>query len=177
MEYFQEKLFVYCKLVFHCIFLLTFYIQYNHFQKQPSRGVLKKRCFENMQQIYRRISMLKCDFNKIDFQWNMKPKVIRKAIRIFFFQCVKWRAFLKLPTNRPPTNRPPTKCTDHQPNNHQPIRNMRTRNSITNFIWISDKKIQDLVMNSISRMWVIILWSKPERVTEKIKSLKVKFIK
>ena len=35
------------------------------FQKQPSRGVLIKRCSENMQQIYRRTSMPKCDFNKV----------------------------------------------------------------------------------------------------------------
>ena len=34
-------------------------------QKQPSRGVLMKRCSENMQQIYRRTSMPKCDFNKV----------------------------------------------------------------------------------------------------------------
>ena len=33
-------------------------------QKQPSRGVPKKRCSENMQQSYRRTPMLKCDFNK-----------------------------------------------------------------------------------------------------------------
>ena len=33
-------------------------------QKQPPRGVLKKRCSENMQQIYRRTPILKCDFNK-----------------------------------------------------------------------------------------------------------------
>ena len=32
-------------------------------QKQPSRGVLKKRYPENMQQVYR--PMPKCDFNKI----------------------------------------------------------------------------------------------------------------
>ena len=31
----------------------------------PSRGVLKKRCLENMQQIYRRTPMPKCDFNKV----------------------------------------------------------------------------------------------------------------
>ena len=37
-------------------------------QKQPSRGVSKKRCSENMQQIYRRTHMPKCDFNKIAFQ-------------------------------------------------------------------------------------------------------------
>ena len=39
----------------------TFYTQ-----DQPSRGVLRKRCSENMQQIYRRPPMLKCDFNKVD---------------------------------------------------------------------------------------------------------------
>ena len=33
-------------------------------QKQPSRGVLKKSCSENMQQIYRRTPILKFDFNK-----------------------------------------------------------------------------------------------------------------
>ena len=35
------------------------------FQKQPSRAVLRKRCSENMQQIYRRAPMSKCDFNKV----------------------------------------------------------------------------------------------------------------
>ena len=33
-------------------------------QKQPSRGPLRKRCPENMQQMYRRTPMPKCDFNK-----------------------------------------------------------------------------------------------------------------
>ena len=33
-------------------------------QKQPSRDFLRKRCFENMQQIYRRAPMGKCNFNK-----------------------------------------------------------------------------------------------------------------
>ena len=32
-------------------------------QKQPSRGVQRKRCSENMQQIYRRTPMAKCNFN------------------------------------------------------------------------------------------------------------------
>ena len=32
-------------------------------QKQPPRGVFKKRCSENMQQIYRGTPMPKCDFN------------------------------------------------------------------------------------------------------------------
>ena len=37
-------------------------------QKQPSRGALSKRCSENMQQIYRRTPMMKCDFNKFAMQ-------------------------------------------------------------------------------------------------------------
>ena len=41
-------------------------------QKQPPRGAPRKRCSENMQQIYRRTPMLKCDFNKVAKQlyWN-----------------------------------------------------------------------------------------------------------
>ena len=41
-------------------------------QKQPSSGVLRKRCSENMQQIYRRKPMPKCDFNRVAKQlyWN-----------------------------------------------------------------------------------------------------------
>ena len=34
-------------------------------QKQPFRGVLRKRLSENMQHIYRRTLMPKCDFNKV----------------------------------------------------------------------------------------------------------------
>ena len=46
-------------------------LQYNS-QKQPSIGVLMKRCSENMQQIYSRTPMPKCDFNKVALQvyWN-----------------------------------------------------------------------------------------------------------
>ena len=41
-------------------------------QKQPPRGIPRKRCSEDMQQIYRRTPMLKCDFNKVASQiyWN-----------------------------------------------------------------------------------------------------------
>ena len=41
-------------------------------QKQPSRSVLRKSYSENMQQIYKRALMPKCDFNKIAKQlfWN-----------------------------------------------------------------------------------------------------------
>ena len=37
-------------------------------QKQPVRGILRKRCAENMQQIYRRTHTQKCDFNKVPLQ-------------------------------------------------------------------------------------------------------------
>ena len=37
-------------------------------QKQPCRGVLRKRCSEKMQQIYRRTPMPKYDFNKLVLQ-------------------------------------------------------------------------------------------------------------
>ena len=34
-------------------------------QKQPSIGVLMKRCSENIQQIYWKTLMPKCDFSKV----------------------------------------------------------------------------------------------------------------
>ena len=37
-------------------------------QKQPPRGVPRKRCSENMQQIYKRTAMPKCDFNEVPLQ-------------------------------------------------------------------------------------------------------------
>ena len=39
-----------------------------HGQKHPFRTVLRKRCSENMQQIYRRTPIPKCDFNNVAFQ-------------------------------------------------------------------------------------------------------------
>ena len=50
------------------------------FQKLPSRGVFRKRCFENMQQIYRRTLMLKCDFNFIFVTTRLKDYWIRANI-------------------------------------------------------------------------------------------------
>ena len=35
------------------------------FQKQSSIGVIRKRRFENMQQIFKRAPMPQCDFNKV----------------------------------------------------------------------------------------------------------------
>ena len=41
-------------------------------QSQPPSGVLSKRCSENMQQMYRRTPLPKCDFNKVAkrLYWN-----------------------------------------------------------------------------------------------------------
>ena len=37
----------------------------HYVQKQPFIGVLKKKCSENMHQIYRRMPMPQCDFSKV----------------------------------------------------------------------------------------------------------------
>ena len=49
--------------------------RWNKWQTQSLRGVLKKRCSENMKQIYRRAPMPKCNFNKVALQ---KVKYISK---------------------------------------------------------------------------------------------------
>ena len=38
-------------------------------QKQPFKGVPRKRCSESISQIYRRTPMVKCDFNKVAFNF------------------------------------------------------------------------------------------------------------
>ena len=43
-------------------------------QKQPSRGILRRRHSENMQQIYMRTPIPKCDFNKV-------------ALKLYVFSC------------------------------------------------------------------------------------------
>ena len=53
---------------------------FNKLKKQPSRGVLKKRCSENMQQSYRRTPMPKCDFNKVaKLQSNFNEITLRQG--------------------------------------------------------------------------------------------------
>ena len=44
----------------------------NSIQKQTSRGVPRKSCSENMQQIYRKTPNAKCDFNNVakELYWN-----------------------------------------------------------------------------------------------------------
>ena len=55
-----------------CTWTLVKWISSRIIQKQPTIGVLRKRCSANMQQIYRRIPMPKCDFNNVALQlyWN-----------------------------------------------------------------------------------------------------------
>ena len=57
-------------------------------QKQPFRCVLRKKCFENMQQIYKRKSMSKCDFNKVVLQsyWNQTSAWVFSCKFAVYFQ-------------------------------------------------------------------------------------------
>ena len=63
-------------------------IHFSQKQKQPSRGVLKKTCSENMQQIYRRTPMLKCDFNQFAKQlyWNRTSAWVYSCKFAAYFQ-------------------------------------------------------------------------------------------
>ena len=60
---FQSVFFVFLSYQLHSMKHLTFIKQ-----KQPPGGVPRKRCSENMQQIYRRTPMSKCDFKKVALQ-------------------------------------------------------------------------------------------------------------
>ena len=51
-------------------------------RQQPSRDVLKKKCCENMQQIYKRTPMPKCDFNKNAY-WNKNFNSNRTSACVF----------------------------------------------------------------------------------------------
>ena len=73
------------------------------FQKQPSRGVPRKRSPENMQKIYRRTTMLKFDFNKLAKQlyWNrtsawLSPVNLLHIFRTPFPENTSERLLLKL---------------------------------------------------------------------------------
>ena len=52
-------------------------------QKQPSRGVLRKKYSENMQQIYRRIPMPKCD---LQLNWNRTSAWVSACKLAAYFQ-------------------------------------------------------------------------------------------
>ena len=57
-------------------------------QKQPPRGILRKRFSENMQQIYRRTTLPKCDFNKVAKQlyWNRTSAWVFSCKLAAYFQ-------------------------------------------------------------------------------------------
>ena len=67
-------------------------------QKLPSRGVLQKKCSENMQQIYRRTPMPKCSFNTAAVQlfWNHTSGWV--------FSC-KFTAYFRTPLTRKTSER------------------------------------------------------------------------
>ena len=52
-------------------------------EKLPSRGVLRKRCYENVQQIYKRTPMPKYDFLSFTKQLYMKKTMLMKKTVIF----------------------------------------------------------------------------------------------
>ena len=75
MEYFVrlgKSVLLWCYFfisLFHFSLQCCFFISLvNLIQKQPSIGVLIKRCPENMQRIYRRAPMPKCDFIRVALQ-------------------------------------------------------------------------------------------------------------
>ena len=63
---------VFCKVLDKVRNLIWSSISSHSLEKQPSIGVLIKRCSENMKQIYRRTPIPKCDFSKVSKQlsWN-----------------------------------------------------------------------------------------------------------
>ena len=67
-------------------------------QKQPSRVALKKRCSENMQQIYRRTSISKCDFNKVAKQlyWNQTSAWVLSCKFAAYFQNIFFWEYLRV---------------------------------------------------------------------------------
>ena len=118
--------------------------------------------------------------------WSFSEKSFKKGVdreRACRRRIGLIRLFLKPPTKRPLTNWP----TDHRPTYHRP--NALTGNQPTTDqkkIWRPEIRKQILnefliknmrfVINTISRMWVMIFWLKLECVIDKIK-IKMKLIK
>ena len=72
----------------------TFFFISNAFQKQPSRGFLGKRFSENIQQIYRRTPMSKCDFNNVAKQlcWNCTSALVFSCkVAAYFQNTFSWK--------------------------------------------------------------------------------------
>ena len=70
--------------------------QAKNLMKQPTRVVLSKRCSENMQQIYRRTPMPKCDFNlfEIALRRGCSPVNLLHIIRTSFTKNTSGRLLL-----------------------------------------------------------------------------------
>ena len=58
-------------------------------QKQPSKSVLRKRCSENIRQIYRRTPMPKFDFNKVALHLRMTCSA-STAAAIYISNVLQW---------------------------------------------------------------------------------------
>ena len=71
---------------------------YYDWQKQPIRGVLRKRCPENMQQIYRGTPMLKCDSKKL--QSNFIEIAVRHECSPVHLLHIFWTHFPKNTSKR-----------------------------------------------------------------------------
>ena len=65
-------------------------IRLSHFQKQPFRGVPTKSCSENMQQIYRRTLMSKCNFIEITLLDGCSPVNLLHILRTPFRRNTSW---------------------------------------------------------------------------------------
>ena len=65
-------------------------------QIQPLRSVLRKRCSENMQEIYRKTPMPKCDFNKVAMVNECSPVNFLHILRTLFLKNTSGRLLLPL---------------------------------------------------------------------------------
>ena len=69
---------------------LTFQDENYRIQKQPPRGIPRKRCSENMQQVYRRTPIPKCDFNsnciEITLRYGCSPVNLLRIFRTPFLK-------------------------------------------------------------------------------------------
>ena len=68
VTYFYYNMLCHPFLFLTLLLIFLWLILFLNVQKQRSRGVLRKRCSEKMQQIYRRTPMPKYDFNKVAVQ-------------------------------------------------------------------------------------------------------------
>ena len=80
------NMYIYHRYTNECIYM----------QKQPPRCVPRKRCSENIKQIYRRAPMPKCDFNKSCFATLLKPH-FGMSVLLYICCIFSERLFLKTP--------------------------------------------------------------------------------